>query len=151
APWTSVRPMLGGPTPMAHESTLDTTGSDERSRRAAKREEGHALVVLWSPREPQRIGEVLWMPPSGAARTYRVGGDREQDAAGASKPPRLGFPRQRPGITERAAPVDNPFLSREQLLVHCEDGGLTLENVGKRRLVGEDGEPADAELPMEPG
>src|SRR5258706_15167162 len=100
---------------MAHASTLDTGGSDERRSRALKREEGHALVVLWSPREPHRLGEVLWMPPSATPRTYVFGREKPASPSGDKSPhPRLVFLRQRPGSTERAAEVDNPFLSREQ-------------------------------------
>ena len=133
---------------MAHESTLDTAGSSDGSRRASKHDDGHALIVVWAPREPQRLGEILWIPPSMTTKTY-VFGRELQSSAAASAHPRLSFLRQRPDTTDPADPIDDPFLSREQLLVRADGRGISLENVGKRRLLGEQGEVR--ELVMQPG
>lgn len=98
-----------------------------------------ALVLIWSRDEPDRAGEVIFVPEDGPARTFGRGsrpGDRG-----------LGLVRQRPGATHDAGPLACPRISREQLALQVEPtGALVVTNVGRCPLVHRGREVTRAEL-----
>jgi hypothetical protein len=87
-----------------------------------------AMLVAWAPAEPERVGEVTLFEPDAGVRVLGRG---EPTDGGAE---RVLFHRQRPGATERTGPLTSPGISREQLRIRVEDGGLRVERVGKRRM-----------------
>jgi DNA-binding NtrC family response regulator len=87
-------------------------------------EELPALLIAWAADEPERAGEVALFDADGGARILGRGA---ADSGGE----RAVFFRQRPGSLERTSPLASPGLSREQLRIRVEDGGLSVERVGK--------------------
>src|SRR5678809_28425 len=85
-----------------------------------------ALVVGWCPSEPQRLGEVLVLPP-GNPGTLRIFG---RGAAQPTDPhPRLLLFRDRPWGAEATAPLALERLSRVQLLLRAQgDDGIQVKN-----------------------
>jgi two-component system nitrogen regulation response regulator GlnG/two-component system response regulator HydG len=112
------------------ETTLDSgTMEPAGETRPAPRA---ALVVVWCESEPWRVGEVIVMPPSGDGRGLVLG---RGDGGGGSKE-RAKLARQRPGESVETAPLEAGHISREQLVLkNHPDGGIAIENVGKRALV----------------
>jgi len=103
------------------------------------------LVLVWSSTEPRRVGEVLVPREDGEPSVF----GRGAADAGADEP-RAALLRQRPADNTSAAPMDNPFLSRRHLAIRSEDGGVAVENLGKRPLL-HDGVEADDEPVVRPG
>ena len=127
---------------MTDSTTLDTAGLSERA--LGEKADTLALVVAWYEREPSRVGEVLLVPREGHSVFGR--GAAEGQEAGAE---RLGLIRQRPGSNERTPPLDNPFLSRQQLKLTIDGDAILVENVGKRPLL-VDGTPV-SRIHVRPG
>jgi len=91
-----------------------------------------ALVVIWCPQEPGRIGEVLIVPAQarGAETTFGRGG-AEVDPAGT----RLVLARDRPGRLVPSPPLAFEQMSRTQLGVRAAGADhLEIENRGRLRL-----------------
>jgi DNA-binding NtrC family response regulator len=112
------------PAPTAVTLTLEGAES-ERSPPEAERLRP-VLVVAWSDKEPERVGEVLF-----ADREASFFG-RDSEAAEA----RALLFRQRPGVNEATPPLRNPFLSRRHLKLRLsDDEGISIECLGKRPLI----------------
>lgn len=84
-----------------------------------------ALMIAWSPAEPERIGEVALFDDGGGARILGRGAPEQ----GGTE--RVVFYRQRPGLIERMPPLSSPGLSREQLRIRVDRGKLQVEQIGK--------------------
>ena len=106
------------------KTTLEGDGPSRKATEDA-RSDVLALVVVWAPRDPERLGEVLF-PRTGAF--FGRGPIQDQDHE------RVGLYRQRPGKNLRADDIEEPFLSRKQLRFDVSDDAIDLENVGKRPL-----------------
>ena len=103
-----------------------------------------ALVILWSAREPHRVGEVALFPPEhpqwllGRGLTDEDLRLQGQEQSGLPVP----FFRQRPpGALDRGEPTrDGSFLlgegiSRRQLEIHPRHDGLVVMNIGRCPLL----------------
>lgn len=91
-----------------------------------------ALILLWSLDEPGRVGEVVLVPPEQLRTPVTLG----RAAASPDDPvPRLGLARQRPGRTELTGPLNTSSVSRAQLQLVAEEGGLRVENLGRGELI----------------
>src|SRR5690349_1452746 len=99
------------------------------------------LALVWSANDPHRLGEVLIA--SDHAEVFGRG-----EGEGTERRARLV--RQRPGRTEPAPVLENPFLSRRHLSLRGEGATIVVENFGKRPLL-HGGEPAETELVVRPG
>jgi DNA-binding NtrC family response regulator len=103
------------------------SASIERADGAGPSQAEPVLVLVWCPREPARIGEILVIPR----------GDREvmfgREAA-AGDPRRVGLQRERPGRLEDAGPLVTPFVSRRQLALRRTGDTVHVRNLGKRAL-----------------
>jgi two-component system nitrogen regulation response regulator GlnG/two-component system response regulator HydG len=96
-----------------------------------------ALVVVHCADDPERLGEVLLLPPPGGRRPLVFGRGDSSDGEFV----RARLVRQRPGVNSETPPLESSDLSRSQLLLRSHpDGGIAVENVGKRPLV-IDGQP----------
>jgi two-component system nitrogen regulation response regulator GlnG/two-component system response regulator HydG len=85
-----------------------------------------ALVLVWADKEPERVGELLFVDRHAAFF------GRDSEAAEA----RALLIRQRPGANQKTAPLRNPFLSRQHLkLKWVDDDAVSVECLGKRPLV----------------
>jgi len=85
-----------------------------------------ALVLVWADKEPERVGELLFVDRHAAFF------GRDSEAAEA----RALLIRQRPGANQKTAPLRNPFLSRQHLkLKRVDDDAVSVECLGKRPLV----------------
>jgi transcriptional regulator with GAF, ATPase, and Fis domain len=89
------------------------------------------LVILFAADAPELCG--AWLPLGGAGETMVLGrGGRD----GKDKYPRVLPVRQRPGVNEATPPLNDPFLSSEQLQLTVSDATtITILNVGKRELL----------------
>jgi two-component system nitrogen regulation response regulator GlnG/two-component system response regulator HydG len=88
------------------------------------------LAVLWSRDAPERVGEVLLVPP-GDRGTWTFG---RGEASGEAR--RLSLARQVPGGVVGAGPLASPRISRTQLRLSVSTpGALLVENVGSCPLV----------------
>jgi two-component system nitrogen regulation response regulator GlnG/two-component system response regulator HydG len=87
-----------------------------------------ALVVLASVHEPQRVGEVAFVPLHSRGEGVTLG-------RGEGTTPgelRMCFGRQRPGSFELRGPLTDPSLSRHQLrLRYLDPSTLEVQNVGR--------------------
>ncbi len=133
APLGSVPVPRARPLPLAprapvsgNDATLDV--SELRPVGSTRPLDQLALSIAWAPAEPERVGEVALFEPDAGVRVLGRG---EPSDGGAE---RVVFHRQRPGETTRTGPLTSPGISREQLRVCVEDGGLRVERVGKRRM-----------------
>jgi two-component system nitrogen regulation response regulator GlnG/two-component system response regulator HydG len=108
--------------------TLDSAPEDDRTDCAPHT--SWALAVAAWEGYPERVGEVLLLP-QGETRVF--GREDEPDGDGDGAHARLV--RQRPGRNVLAAPIDDPFVSREQLRLTSRAEGIDVENVGKRRML----------------
>lgn len=84
---------------------------------------GPALVVMWSRGEPDRMGEIILVPPN---RSGWVLGRRSDPA-----PSRLGLYQQRPGRNIPTGELGSRRLSRQQLRLRRDDSSLYVDNIGK--------------------
>jgi DNA-binding NtrC family response regulator len=117
---------------MAETTTTLETASSEGGTQSGDPRPLDALAIVWSADEPSRIGEVVLFPPAAERRSFVFGRGDETDG----RHERAVLVRQRPGETLATPPLTSHHLSRSQIFVRCHpDGGLALENVGKRTLV----------------
>src|SRR5215471_3794328 len=88
-----------------------------------------ALVLAWCRGAFNRIGESLLIPAdTNANRTFFFGRGISDEGGGE----RLHLVRQRPGVFQKTGPLENPWISRRQLVIRVELGqGLRVENVGR--------------------
>lgn len=74
-----------------------------------------ALVVVWSPHDPSRLGEVLLID----SREDLVFGRGDEPVANGR---RVFLHRQRPGISERMPPLQASGVSRSALILPAAGG-----------------------------
>jgi two-component system nitrogen regulation response regulator GlnG/two-component system response regulator HydG len=92
-----------------------------------------ALAVVFCAGEPTRVGEVVLLAPAAEKRSYVLG---RGDGSDAGRRERARFVRQRPGENEQTPPLQSARISREQLVLRSHpEGGVVVENVGKRALL----------------
>lgn len=92
--------------------------------------ERDALLVLWSRDEPERVGEVFFLP--GAPGSVAIGrGDSSSD----EKLLRSYPVRQRPGVNEPAGPLVSRRVSRVQLVFFVKGDAVEVENVGRTAML----------------
>jgi two-component system nitrogen regulation response regulator GlnG/two-component system response regulator HydG len=84
-----------------------------------------ALVIAWSEQQPERIGEVAFLPEDGSARVLGRGPEQDGDPA-----PRLAFWQQLPGEVRETEPLLGARLSRRQLILRRRDEGIEVERIG---------------------
>ena len=108
-------------------STLEDQTQDSENQGARESALVPMLVVAFCAPGFARAGEVLVSEP-----TPRIFG-RGDEASGDE--PRAVLVRQRPGRNEIAPPLDNAFLSRDQLRIVREGERIRVENIGKRPLL----------------
>ncbi len=107
---------------MSDLSTISVALEDSRS--AADQEWVPALVIAWSVDEPHRLGEVALF--DGRVGEYVLGrGGAERGET------RVCFFRQRPGELVPTAPLQDPAISRRQLVVRVRGKRLEVEGVGR--------------------
>jgi len=123
---------------VSNTTTLDITTSSTDARDRVP--EAAMLVLVWCSTEPRRVGEVLVPREDGEPSVFGRG-------AAESDEPRAVLLRQRPADNTATTPMDNPFLSRRHLAIRSEDGGVAVENFGKRPLL-VDGAEADGDDPV---
>jgi DNA-binding NtrC family response regulator len=112
--------------PRALTITATLDGADVGPRASEPDELRPALCLMWSDKEPERVGEVI------LAERLAAHFGRDSDAAEV----RAALVRQRPGRNEPTAPLKNAFLSRRHLkLKWVEEDGILLECLGKRPLL----------------
>src|SRR5690349_11806945 len=68
-----------------------------------------ALIIVWSAREPHRIGEVAFL--DAGDDSWTLGRDTDEEMS----PRRVRFVRQRPDTIREAGPLEGKALSRRQL------------------------------------
>jgi two-component system nitrogen regulation response regulator GlnG/two-component system response regulator HydG len=91
-----------------------------------------ALVLLWSRDEPERVGEVICLPPGARDRIYTVGRAVTVNSDG-SIPLTLG--QLRPSGRRDTGPFRAAHISRRQLALNHEgEGRLRVEQVGRGSL-----------------
>lgn len=122
-------------------SSNDSTVTTQLQHPRPERDDASALalVIAWSSHEPNRIGEVAFLPECSDGAVLGRGRGRAGDAA------RLAFLRQRPGTLEPRPPLEGPALSREQLFVMAKGEGLLVRRIGRCPLL-VDGQVADEVL-----
>ncbi len=91
-----------------------------------------ALVQLWSLDEPERVGEVVLVPPELLGTPVTLG---RAPAEPGDPIPRLGLVRQRPGQNEATGPLGTSSVSRAQLQLLGERTRLRVENLGRGELL----------------
>jgi two-component system nitrogen regulation response regulator GlnG/two-component system response regulator HydG len=90
---------------------------------------GYALALAWSAAAPDRGGEVLLFAGKKPDVDYVFGrGEARDDDEG----PRILLGQQRPFGGLVTAPLEDPYLSRRQLLVGAHEDGVRVNNIGKR-------------------
>lgn len=129
---------------MSSSPSTEQTQSALPIRRRSDAEEAPvpALTLIWSREEPERVGEVLLLPPS-YLETHRWVG-----RGGGDVDPRTFAElfRQRPGLLENRGLLRSPRISRVQLELRYEGGALTIENRGRCQLL-LNGQPQDRVTP----
>jgi two-component system nitrogen regulation response regulator GlnG/two-component system response regulator HydG len=88
-----------------------------------------ALCITWSAREPHRVGEVLIPPTDGGGVVFGRG-----DEAKAAEPRAL-LVRHRGGRTAPQPALTSPKISREALRLAAVEGGIAVQNLGRRTLL----------------
>jgi DNA-binding NtrC family response regulator len=111
---------------MKTAETLEAKTRDTRAPGGPEHDEGLAVAILWSPSEPQRIGEVAHVTPGAVL----VLGRGETTDGG-----RLAFVRQRPGRCEATPALEGQGISREQLRIREREGTLLVESIGRCPMV----------------
>lgn len=84
-----------------------------------------ALVIAWSAAEPDRVGEVAFLPGKGGERLLGRGPELDDDPV-----PRLFFAKQRPGQFGTEREILGPQISRRQLIVRIRRGEIVCERIG---------------------
>jgi len=110
-PWQGKEPPSTTP-PSSHEV------DDDESRASL------ALVVVWAKTDGARLGEAALSEDGRRLRTRPARGTDDDD--------RVGFVRQRPKKNERAADIDDAFISRKQLRFEVSADEIAIESIGKR-------------------
>jgi two-component system nitrogen regulation response regulator GlnG/two-component system response regulator HydG len=126
-----------------------TTLTEERSSGVEDRPTPDALflIVVWSGAEPFRVGESLQLPP-GEPGPWRIFGRGK--VLPSDPHPRLLLHRWRPGTADPAPPLENPRVSRVQLMVRARGlSALEVTSVGRSRLYQREREVETCEV--EPG
>jgi two-component system nitrogen regulation response regulator GlnG/two-component system response regulator HydG len=124
--------MAGGEVRVPDDTTITEAEAASSPHPTSRDGPVDALVVVHCADDPGRIGEALLLPPPGAKRPLVFG--RGDSRAGECV--RALLVRQRPGANTETAPLESSDLSRSQLLVRSHpDGGIAVDNVGKRPLV----------------
>jgi len=113
-----------------HESTWDDRASP-RTRGSGARRTVPALALVWSPEEPERVGEVACLPP-GVDGPFTLGRAVEAGEDGALP---LVLTRLRPHERTVTGAFRAARVSRWQLRVGARaDGSLLVEQIGRGRL-----------------
>ena len=84
-----------------------------------------ALVIAWSAVQPDRVGQVGFLPANGDERILGRGPALDDDSA-----PRLFFARQRPGTARAGTEILGPQISRRQLTLRLHKGEIVVERIG---------------------
>ena len=118
--------------PVDPDVTFNSTArptDDSLATGEAEPQELLSLVLLWSRDEPDRIGEVFFFP-------YRRGGWVLGRASSQGEPPvEVARPyQQRPGDSIRRPLLASRRISRAQLRLRPNRGGLLIENIGSAEL-----------------
>ena len=100
--------------------------------------ERSGLVVLWSRDEPERVGEIAFVPER-QRTTWTIG----REAAGRD---RLGFARQRPGRSQETGQLRARRVSRDHLLISLDGDQLCFRNGGRLQVKVNDQTVPDARL-----
>jgi len=109
------------------EAPEDTTSGATASERLLP-----ALVLVWSRDEPERIGEVISLPPAGREPVYTIGRAITVNSDG-SLPLTLG--QVRPSGRRDTGPLRAAHISRRQLAIrHESDELLQIEHTGRGNL-----------------
>jgi DNA-binding NtrC family response regulator len=103
-------------------STLETN-EPERADGQRPPPEALALVVAWARDDPSRLGETSLFAPELGVRLLGRGGSLSGE--------RAVFVRQRPGVNDPCAPIEDQSISREQLRVSPTRDALVIERVGR--------------------
>jgi transcriptional regulator with AAA-type ATPase domain len=115
-----------------NESTLAETAETDAHALPTAQRTAPALVVLWSQDEPERVGEVVVLPPTARGMSFTLGRAVEAHEDGSLP---LTLRRLRPFAGEERGPFQSPRVSRWQLRVAVERGEeLTVEGIGKGEL-----------------
>ncbi len=109
-------------------TTLDASQGLYDAEPARPAPDALALVLVWTASEAARLGELLLIDGS-APVIFGRGPESADDCA-----QRVFLKRQRPGVNELAAPLENPFLSRTQLRIERQGEQLQVTQLGKRPL-----------------
>lgn len=96
---------------------------DHRPSRAGQVPTDLGLVIVWSSAQPERVGEIAFVP-RGASRLLGRGQGPEGETA-------LVFGRQRPGELVPGGALAGRGISRRQLVLHGESGHIGFERVGR--------------------
>ncbi len=105
------------------DATATSTGESNVSNQSTS-PELPALVVLWSKQDPHRAGEVALIRE--CAVLGRGPGEANQT--------RVEFARHRPGAPAQPQPLNEPKISREQLVIDVTGLGLSVRSVGRCAL-----------------
>ncbi|MFZ6180463.1 sigma-54-dependent transcriptional regulator [Nannocystis pusilla] len=116
-----------------HESTLSETAETNYDRDfTAPQRFAPALVVLWSHDEPERVGEVVVLPPTARGMSFTLGRAVESYEDGSLP---LTLRRLRPFASEDRGPFQSARVSRWQIRITVEQGDeLAIEGIGKGEL-----------------
>lgn len=145
AEWMRGRPLKFGPAPaisaigikFALGSCMPPEFASHSPHSSASRV--LALVIVWSAREPHRVGEVALCPSEG--QLWILGRHPQSHARGKNLRMQgipMSFARQRPaGALDRGSPVDSAALiagdgiSRRQLEIQVRKDALLVKNIGR--------------------
>jgi two-component system nitrogen regulation response regulator GlnG/two-component system response regulator HydG len=119
---------------------LDSTCSDNGASGAGWLRQGQstALAIVWSGEEPDRAGEIAFVPGGKPGPVQILGRGEPSDADTHG---RLSFARIRGSVVEPQPALRTASLSRSQLRAQViDDGVLEVENTGRLRLIGPEGE-----------
>jgi two-component system, NtrC family, response regulator HydG len=119
---------------MVDALTLDPSAP---SSKGAARDDVLALAVAWSA-TGDHLGEVLRVAAPGPKSGWVFGRDKSPDRELG----RLWLTRVRPGAADRR-PFESPYVSRVQLLMRATPDGIHVQNIGKRRLLDDEGKSVD--------
>jgi DNA-binding NtrC family response regulator len=103
---------------------------DEAPSRAAGPRFVPALVLCWSPVEPDRVGEVALVDPDRSFE-WILGRDLLSEDDPASP---VRFVQQRPGANRHGGALGGATLSRRQLDIRVTASGLDITNIGAATL-----------------
>jgi hypothetical protein len=102
-----------------------------------------ALVILSYPTDPNRLGDVAFIPDGTSAV---LGRDAATDLKADADEIEVAFARQRPGAFRATGPLTARTLSRRQLVFRAKGDALLIENVGRAPLVLDSPDPGSAHI-----